>query len=156
MRIHDYIKLVEDEVAAVQQPETPQVPPQEVQAVQQLINTIDPSKENTDSLIKKLTGWMSAHPLIDVITDIIPQTRMVKAVAGAVDALANNNPRDAALSLGSVLTGRTAQTAVRAANLAATAYDIKQALNPPAPAAAAAPAPQASESLNRIRTLAGL
>lgn len=55
--------------------------PQDIQTITALLGTIDPVKEQPQSLLAKLTGWMKSHPILDKVTDIIPQTRMVKAIA---------------------------------------------------------------------------
>jgi hypothetical protein len=84
-----------------------EIPQDEIADVKQLLSTIDPVKEQPESLLNKLTGWMSAHPLLDKITDLIPQTRMVKAIASAVDAIESGNKTLALRSLATVVGGST-------------------------------------------------
>lgn len=80
-------------------------PPEEIKAVQDLLGTIDPQKEQPQGLLNKLTSWMRAHPLLDKVTDIIPQTRLVKAIAAAVDAIEAGDNKTALASLAGGLTG---------------------------------------------------
>lgn len=90
--------------------------PQEIKAVQDLIGSIDPKEEQPQSLMNKLTGWIKQYPLLDKITDLIPQTRMVKAIANAVDALEQGDGQTALNSLAGVVGGGVAQAA-RAVNV---------------------------------------
>lgn len=105
---------------AVQDPAVEAEPTvKDVQDVQQLLGTIDVTKEKPESLLNKLTGWMRSHPLLDKVTDIIPQTRLVKAIAAAADALESGDKMSALNSLASGLTGnvgKAVSTLARGAN----------------------------------------
>ena len=114
-------EIVKEDVTAQTEPA-----PDEIAAVQQLLGTIDPQREKPESLLNKLTSWMTAHPLLDKITDLIPQTRIVKAVAMAVDALENNDKMTALNSLASVLTGSVGKAVNTVARTANTATALAQ------------------------------
>ena len=149
--------------------------PQEIQQIQQLIGTIDPQKEQPQSLLSKLTGWMKQYPLIDKITDIIPQTRIVKAVSAAVDAIEKGDNVTALNSLAGALTGnvgKAVNTVARAVNTAQALSqgDVKAAISAQGGTAArlvragdtvakvqTALAPQSTlEEIDRIRRLANI
>jgi hypothetical protein len=83
--------------------------PQEIKDVEQLIGSIDPQRETAQSMLNTITGWMRSHPLLDRITDIIPQTRLVKAIGAAVDAVEAKDTRKAIQALATVIGGSTAQ-----------------------------------------------
>jgi hypothetical protein len=89
---------------------------QEIDQVEDLIGSIDPSVEEPQSIVAKLNSWIKQYPLLDKITDLIPQTRIVKAVAQAVDALEQGNGQAALNSIASVAGGGLAQAA-RAVNV---------------------------------------
>lgn len=89
---------------------------EEVKAVQDLLGTIDVTKERPETLLNKLTSWMTAHPALDIITNMIPQTRIVKAIAAAVNALEANDHKTALNALAGVVGGGLAQAA-RAVNV---------------------------------------
>jgi hypothetical protein len=104
---------------ATGQPQTmaePEPSAQEIKQVQDLLGTIDPVKEQPQAVVNKLTGWLQKYPLLDKITDLIPQTRVVKAIARAVDALEQGDPKAALNSIASVAGGGIAQAA-RAVNV---------------------------------------
>ena len=84
-----------------------EIPQNEIADVTQLLKTIDLKKERPESLLNKLTSWMSTHPLLDKITDIIPQTRMVKAIGAALDAIESGDKTLALSSLAAVVGGST-------------------------------------------------
>ena len=69
------------------------------------MGTIDVKTEKPQSLLNKLTGWMKEYPLLDKVTDLIPQTRLIKAIAAAADAIESGDPKSALASLASGLTG---------------------------------------------------
>jgi hypothetical protein len=102
------------------------IPQNEIEDVKQLLSTIDPAKEKPESLLNKLTGWMSAHPLLDKITDVIPQTRMVKAIASAVDAIETGNKTLALSSLATVVGGSTGKQMAQLARGFNTVSALKQ------------------------------
>lgn len=95
----------------------PEPTPQEIDEIEELIGTIDPKQETAQSLVNKLTTWMEEHPIIDRVTDLIPQTRMVKAVARAIDALEQGNYRQALNSVAGVV-GGTVSTLAKGVNVA--------------------------------------
>ena len=88
----------------------PEPSAEEIKDVAQLIGTIDTQQENPESLLKKITGWMQSHPLLDRITDLIPQTRLVKAVGAAVDAIEAKDSKQAVQALATVIGGNVAKT----------------------------------------------
>ena len=123
---------------------------QDIQTVTALLGTIDPQKEQPQSLLAKITGWMKSNPIIDKVTDLIPQTRMVKAIAAAIDAieLAQGDVNQAALAAGG-----TAAKLAKGVNIAGK---VQTALAPqaaPAPSTAVASAP---DELARIKQLANV
>jgi len=83
--------------------------PQEIDSVQQLIGTIDPQRETAQSMLNTITSWMRSHPLLDRVTDLIPQTRLVKAIGAAVDAIEAKDTKKAIQALATVIGGSTAQ-----------------------------------------------
>jgi hypothetical protein len=117
-------ELVNPDPAAAE----PEPTVQDVQDIQALIGTIDPAKEQPQTLLNKLTGWMKQYPLLDKVTDIIPQTRLIKAIAAAAEAIEAGDSRTALNSLAGAVGGGLAQAA-RAVNVgsALAQGDIKQA-----------------------------
>lgn len=105
---------------------TEEIPQDEIADVTQLLGTIDPQKEQPETLLNKLTSWMSAHPLLDKITDIIPQTRMVKAIAAAVDAIESGDKTSALTSLAAVVGGSTGKQMAQLARGANTVAALQQ------------------------------
>ena len=83
--------------------------PQDIQDVTALLGSIDPQKEQPQSLLAKVTGWMKSNPIIDKVTDLIPQTRMVKAIAAAMDAIEAGDSKMALNALAGVVGGPLAQ-----------------------------------------------
>lgn len=100
MKIREITEAAPMTATATTEPDTA-----EIKAVQDLIGTIDPQREQPQNLLNKLTGWMREHPLLDKITDLIPQTRLVKAISAAVDSLEASDPKQALADLASGLTG---------------------------------------------------
>jgi hypothetical protein len=150
--------------------------PEEIQQVRDLIGTIDVVKEQPQTLLSKLTQWMKEYPLIDKITDLIPQTRIVKALSAAVDAVEKGDNVTALNSLASVLTGtvgKAVNTVARTVNTAQALQqgDLKTAVSAQGGTAAKlvraadtvnkvqtalAPTPSTLEEIDRIRTLANI
>ena len=129
--------------------------PQEIQQVQDLIGTIDPVKEQPQTLLRKLTQWMQQYPLIDKITDIIPQTRMVKALSTAVDAIERGDKTQALNSLATVLTGTAGKAVSTVARTVNTAQALQQGDLKTAVAAqggTAAKLVRAANTVDRIQT----
>lgn len=77
----------------------------DVEEIQALLGTIDPVKEQPATLLNKLTGWLKDYPILDKVTDIIPQTRLIKAIALAVDSIEAGDNRGALAALAGGLTG---------------------------------------------------
>jgi hypothetical protein len=88
----------------------------DVQDVQALLGTIDPQKEQPQTLLNKLTGWIKQYPILDKVTDIIPQTRLIKAIAAAADAIEAGDSKTALNALAGAVGGGLAQAA-RAVNV---------------------------------------
>lgn len=111
MRVRDIIEQTDFELAN-------QEPAQEdVDAIQDFIDTINPQVDTPKQVLTRLQQLQQEYPLLDRITDMIPQTRMAKAVALAVDSLVANRPLDALTHLGKVVGGQVA-TAATVANTA--------------------------------------
>lgn len=87
----------------------PEPSPEEIKDVEQLIGTIDTVNAQPESVLNTITGWMKSHPLLDRITDLIPQTRLVKAIGAAVDAIEAKDTKQAIQALATVIGGSTAQ-----------------------------------------------
>ena len=90
--------------------------PKDISDIQALIGTIDPTKEQPQTLLNKLTGWMKTYPILDKVTDIIPQTRLIKAIAAAADAIEAGDSKTALNALAGAVGGGLAQVA-RAVNV---------------------------------------
>ena len=106
----------------------PEPTPKDISDIQALIGTIDPQKEQPQTLLNKLTGWMKQYPLLDKVTDIIPQTRLIKAIAAAADAIEAGDSRTALNALAGAVGGQLANVA-RAVNVgtAVAQGDVKGA-----------------------------
>jgi hypothetical protein len=115
-------------VAAPTNTVEPEPTPKDVADIQALIGTIDPAKEQPQTLLNKLNGWMKQYPILDKVTDIIPQTRLIKAIAAAADAIEAGNSRTALNALAGAVGGQLAQVA-KAVNVgsALAQGDVKQA-----------------------------
>lgn len=100
----------------------------DVADIQALLGTIDPVKEQPQTLLNKLNGWMKQYPLLDKVTDIIPQTRLIKAIAAAADAIEAGDSRTALNALAGAVGGQLA-TVAKAVNVgsALAQGDVKQA-----------------------------
>jgi len=112
------------EPQTVQDLETP--PPEEIKAVQDLLGTIDVKTEKPQTLLNKLTGWMREHPLLDKVTDLIPQTRLIKAIASAADAIEAGDSKGALASLASGLTGNIGKAVQQANTLVNVGSNLAQ------------------------------
>jgi hypothetical protein len=106
----------------------PEPTPKDVADIQALLGTIDPVKEQPQTLLNKLNGWMKQYPLLDKVTDIIPQTRLIKAIAAAADAIEAGDSRTALNALAGAVGGQLANVA-KAVNVgtALAQGDVKQA-----------------------------
>lgn len=91
--------------AAVVAPVEAEPTPKDVEDIQALLGTIDPAEEQPQTLLNKLNGWMKQYPILDKVTDIIPQTRLIKAIAAAADAIESGDNKGALASLAGGLTG---------------------------------------------------
>lgn len=91
-------------------PQQPEPSAEEIKDVQQLIGTIDIQNSQPETVLKTITGWMQSHPLLDRITDLIPQTRLVKAIGAAVDAIEAKDTKQAVQALATVIGGNVAKT----------------------------------------------
>ena len=100
----------------------------DISDIQALIGTIDPTKEQPQTLLNKLTGWMKTYPILDKVTDIIPQTRLIKAIAAAADAIEAGDSKTALNALAGAVGGGLANVA-RAVNVgsALAQGDVKSA-----------------------------
>ena len=99
------------EVVAIPQAVEPTPTPKDVADIQALLGTIDPVKEQPQTLLNKLNGWMKQYPLLDKVTDIIPQTRLIKAIAAAADAIEAGDSKTALNALAGAVGGQLAQVA---------------------------------------------
>jgi hypothetical protein len=87
----------------------PEPSAEEIKDVEQLIGTIDIQNTKPETVLNTINGWMKSHPLLDRITDLIPQTRLVKAIGAAVDAIEAKDTKQAIQALATVIGGSTAQ-----------------------------------------------
>jgi hypothetical protein len=115
-------------VVATPTAQEPEPTPKDVADIQALIGTIDPTKEQPQTLLNKLTGWMKTYPILDKVTDIIPQTRLIKAIAAAADAIEAGDSKTALNALAGAVGGQLA-TVAKAVNVgsALAQGDVKQA-----------------------------
>ena len=106
----------------------PEPTPKDVADIQALLGTIDPVKEKPQTLLNKLSGWMKTYPILDKVTDIIPQTRLIKAIAAAADAIEAGDNRGALNALAGAVGGQLANVA-KAVNVgtALAQGDVKSA-----------------------------
>lgn len=102
--------------------------PKDVADIQALLGTIDPVNEQPQTLLNKLNSWIKEYPLLDKVTDIIPQTRLVKSIAQAIDALDAGDSKTALNALAGAVGGQLA-TVAKAVNVgsALAQGDVKQA-----------------------------
>jgi hypothetical protein len=114
--------------ATMPQSAEPEPTPKDVADIQALLGTIDPAKEQPQTLLNKLNGWMKQYPILDKVTDIIPQTRLIKAIARAADAIEAGDNKGALSALAGAVGGQLAQVA-KAVNVgsALAQGDVKQA-----------------------------
>ena len=114
------------QVAAPQPAAEPEPTPQDIQTVQGLLGTIDVKTEKPQTLLNKLTGWMKEYPMLDKVTDLIPQTRLIKAIAAAADAIESGDPKTALASLASGLTGNVGKVVQQANQLVNVGSNLAQ------------------------------
>lgn len=89
----------------------PEPTQKDIADIQALIGTIDPAKEKPEGLLTKLTGWMKSNPIIDKVTDIIPQTRLIKAINSAIDSIEAGDNKGALNALAGAVGGNLATLA---------------------------------------------
>lgn len=111
MRIRDILEQTDFELAN-QEPSA-----EDVDAIKDFIDTIDPQTDTPQQVLTRLQQLQQEYPLLDRITDMIPQTRMVKQIALAVDSLVANKPMAALSHLGRVI-GHGVATAATVAQAA--------------------------------------
>ena len=111
MKIRELIEQTDFELAN-QEPSQ-----QDIDTIQDFIDTIDPQQDTPKQVLTRLQQLQQEYPLLDRILDLIPQTRLVKNLALAVDSLVAKKPMDALSHLGQVVGGQVA-TAATVANTA--------------------------------------
>jgi hypothetical protein len=133
MKIYEIVNpapaaTVEPQVATPQAtlPAEPEPTPQDIETVQGLLGTIDVKTERPQTLLNKLTGWMKEYPMLDKVTDLIPQTRLIKAIAAAADAIEAGDPKTALASLASGLTGNVGKVVQQANQLVNVGSNLAQ------------------------------
>lgn len=128
--------------------------PQDIQTVQGLLGTIDVKTEKPQSLLNKLTGWMKEYPLLDKVTDLIPQTRLIKAIAAAADAIESGDPKSALASLASGLTGGVGKAVQQANTLVNVGSNLAQGNVQGAALAAGGNIANVAKGVGAVNTLA--
>lgn len=108
------------------EPVEPEPTQQDVAQIQGLLGTIDPATEQPQSLLNKLNGWIKQYPVLDRVTDMLPQTRLIKAIAGAVDNIEAGNGQGALQALAGGLTGGAANTVNQVNRVASTGTALAQ------------------------------
>jgi hypothetical protein len=167
-------EITREDVAIEQEPTQ-----QDIAQIQGLLGTIDPVKEQPQTLLNKITSWLKDYPILDKVTDIIPQTRMIKAIAAAIDAIETGDSKTALTALAGVVGGGLAQAAKavnvgtalaqnnlqgaamaaggtvgKLAKAANTVDKVQTALAPKAPAGVAATVAQTPDEVERVKQLA--
>jgi hypothetical protein len=108
---------------------------QEIQAVKQMVASLP--KEPPQSALTKFTNFMNEYPVVDILTDFIPQTRMVKALINTAASLEQGDNKAALSSISTALTGSLG----KAVDVGLRAHDVATAVNaynkPATPAATA-------------------
>ena len=137
MKIYEIVDPAPQAVAPVAEPQVaapvaalpaaePEPTPQDIETVQGLLGTIDVKTEKPQTLLNKLTSWMKEYPLLDKVTDLIPQTRLIKAIAAAADAIESGDPKSALASLASGLTGGVGKALQQANTLVNVGSNLAQ------------------------------
>ena len=112
MKIKEIIYEAAPTAATVDSPADDVAPTaKEIADIQALLGTIDPVKEQPQTLLGKLTGWIKQYPILDKVTDILPQTRLIKAIALAVDAIEGGDSKGALNALAGAVGGGVAKAA---------------------------------------------
>lgn len=126
---------------------------QEIQAVQQMVASLP--KEPPQTALTKFTNFMNEYPVVDILTDFIPQTRLVKALINTAANLEQGDNKAALTSISTALTGSLG----KAVDVGLRAHDVATAVNAynkPATQTAAAFIPDKMEPVEDIRRLAGI
>jgi len=126
---------------------------QEIQAVQQMVSSLP--KEPPQSALTKFSNFMNAYPVVDILTDFIPQTRLVKALLNTAASLEQGDNKAALASISTALTGSLG----KAVDVGLRAHDVATAVNAynkPVTPAATAFIPDKMEPVEDIRRLAGI
>jgi hypothetical protein len=139
------------------QPTVTQPPAEEIKAVADFVKSVETSKEPPQTVLNKFNAFLAAHPLFDVVTDFIPQTRAVKALMGAADALEQKDGKSALASLSSLVTGAAGKAIDAGTRIAGVAgavddYNTATALT----AQPATTAQYAPDELERLKTLSNI
>ena len=133
---------------------------QEIQAVQQMVASLP--KEPPQSALTKFTNFMSAYPVVDILTDFIPQTRLVKALINTAASLEQGDNKAALTSISTALTGslgKAVDVGLRAHDVATAISDYNKPAAPNSTATAFIPDPVAADKINPledIKHLAGI
>jgi hypothetical protein len=96
---------------------------QEIQAVQQMVSSLP--KEPPQSALTKFSNFMNAYPVVDILTDFIPQTRLVKALLNTAASLEQGDNKAALASISTALTGSLG----KAVDEGLRAHDVATAVN---------------------------
>lgn len=111
MKIHEIVK--ETAPATAQQPAAE--PTQADMAKgQELLGSIDDLPP--EQAVSTISGWLKNWPVLDRVTDLLPQTRLIKAVASAIDAVQAGDPKAAITALASGGLGKGVQQAAQLTN----------------------------------------
>lgn len=151
------IKELTEPQATVQPTATQQPPAEEIQAVTDFVKSVETSKEPPATVLNKFNTFLAAHPLFDLVTDYIPQTRVVKALIGAADALEQKDGKTALASLSTLVTGaagKAIDAGTRIASVAGAVDDYNTAT-----ALTAKPTTVAQynpDELERLKTLSNI
>jgi hypothetical protein len=127
-------------------PAAEQPPATEIQAVTDFVKSVEASKEPPATVLNKFNTFLAAHPMFDVVTDFIPQTRVLKALIGAADALEQNDGKSALASLSTLVTGtagKAIDAGTRVAGVVGAVDDYSAAVAPKKQTTATALNPQA-------------
>ena len=96
---------------------------QDIAAVKQMVN--DLPKEQPQTALSKFTSFMDRYPVVDVLTDFIPQTRLVKALLNTASSLEQGDKSAALASISTALTGSVG----KAVDVGQRVQGVAQAVN---------------------------
>ena len=100
------------------QPAAAEPTQQQLAQGEQLLGTIDPQVVPPETGAKKLLGWLKQWPILDRVTDLLPQTRVIKAAIAAIDAIQAGDMKSAVTALASAGVGGAAGQALNQTNRA--------------------------------------